>query len=115
MMAQRYWNLGTRTAYVDLNQVGFLRPNPTDLSLSAANLGVIWRNSLARGAQHLIADGTFTTREDVDILRHAVRPASVHVTRLTAAAHTLYERLESAEPLRRQSPKGPTPHSHPCS
>jgi hypothetical protein len=37
-MAQRRWNRGARTAYVDLEQVGFLRPNPTDLSLAAANL-----------------------------------------------------------------------------
>jgi hypothetical protein len=49
-MAMSRWVSGEPTVYVDLDQVGFLRPAPSDASLQAANLGVIWRNALSRGA-----------------------------------------------------------------
>ena len=73
-MAMRRWVSGERTLYVDLDQVGFLRPVPSDASLQAANLGVIWRNALSRGASRLIANGMVTTHEDLAILRPAVGP-----------------------------------------
>ena len=40
-MAMRRWISGERTVYVDLDQIGFVRPVPADMSLQAANLGVI--------------------------------------------------------------------------
>jgi len=73
-LAMRRWVSGERTGYVDLDQVGFLRPSPPDASLREANLGVIWRNTLSRGANRLIANGMVTTNEDLVTLRHAVRP-----------------------------------------
>jgi hypothetical protein len=91
----RRWTSGERTAYVDLDQVGFLRPAPSDPSLQAANLGVIWRNALSRGANRLIANGMVTTNEDLAILRHAVRPAPVHTLRLAANPDTLWERIRA--------------------
>jgi hypothetical protein len=94
-MAMRRWVSGERTAYVDLDQVGFLRPAPSDASLQAANLGVIWRNALTRGAKGLVANGMVTTHEDVAILRHAVRPASVRVLRLAASPDRLWERIRA--------------------
>jgi broad-specificity NMP kinase len=92
-MAMRRWVSGERSVYVDLDQVGFLRPAPLDSSLQAANLGVIWRNALTCGAGRLIANGMVTTNEDLAILRHAVRPAIVRAVRLAANPDTLWERI----------------------
>ena len=92
-MAVRRWAGGERTAYVDLDQVGFLRPAPSDVSLQAANLGVIWRNTLSRGAKRLIANGMVTTNEDLATLRQAVRPAPVRVLRLVASPDALWARI----------------------
>jgi predicted kinase len=94
-MAVRRWVSGECTAYVDLDQVGFLRPAPSDGSLQAANLGVIWRNALSRGADRLIANGMVTTNDDLAILRHAVRPARVQALRLAANPDTLWERIRA--------------------
>ncbi|NMM25233.1 MAG: AAA family ATPase [Phycicoccus sp.] len=94
-MAMRRWVSGERTVYVDLDQVGFLRPAPSDSSLQAANLAVIWRNALSRGAHRLIANGMVTTGEDLAILRHAVRPAPVRALRLAANPDTLWDRIRA--------------------
>jgi hypothetical protein len=94
-LAMRRWVNGERTVYVDLDQVGFLRPAPPDASLQGANLGVIWRHALSRGADHLIANGMVTTKEDLAILRHAVRPAPVQALRLAANPGTLRERIRA--------------------
>src|SRR5665811_2177973 len=95
VMAMRRWISGEPTVYVDLDQVGFLRPAPSDASLQAANLGVIWRNALSRGAHRLIANGMVATNEDLAILRHAVRPAPVQALRLAANPDTLWERIRA--------------------
>jgi hypothetical protein len=94
-MAMRRWISGERTVYVDLDQVGFLRPEPSDASLQAANLGVIWRNALSRGGRWLIANGMVTTNEDLTILKHAVRPASVRALRLAANPDAIWERIQA--------------------
>jgi broad-specificity NMP kinase len=93
--AMGHWSVRERTTYADLDQVGFFRPHRADLALSAANLGVIWRNSLARGVPRLIANGMVTTAEDIELLRHAVRPAHVRVIRLAADATTLQQRIQA--------------------
>jgi hypothetical protein len=94
-VAMRRWASGERTVYVDLDQVGFLRPPPADASLQAANLGVIWRNALSRGANRLIANGMVTTNESLAILRNGVRPAPVRALRLAANPDTLWERIRA--------------------
>ena len=94
-LAMRRWVSGQRTVYVDLDQLGFLRPAPSDSSLQAANLGAIWRNALSRGASRLIANGMVTTNGDLAILRHAVRPAPMQVLRLAANPDTLWERIRA--------------------
>lgn len=94
-MAMRRWVSGERTVYVDLDQVGFLRPAPSDSSLQAANLAVIWRNALSRGAHRLIVNGMVTTNEDLAILRHAVRPAPVQALRLAASPDALWDRIRA--------------------
>jgi predicted kinase len=94
-VATRRWASGEPTVYVDLDQVGFLRPAPPDASLQAANLRLIWRNALSRGADRLIANGMVTTNESLAILRHAVRPSPVQVLRLAANPDTLWERIRA--------------------
>ena len=94
-LAMRRWVSGERTVYVDLDQVGFLRPVPSDASLQAANLGVIWRNAVCRGAGHLIANGMVSAKEDLATLRHAVRPASVQALRLAASPDVLGQRIRA--------------------
>jgi hypothetical protein len=94
-LAMRRWDSGECTVYVDLDQVGFLRPAPSDAWLQAANLAVIWRNALSRGASRPIANGMVTTNEDLAILRHAVRPAPVQALRLAANPDTLWERIRA--------------------
>ena len=94
-MAMRLWVSGERTVYVDLDQVGFLRPAPSDASLRAANLAVIWRNALSRGAHRLIANGMVTANADLAILRHAVRPGPVQALRLAASPDALWERIRA--------------------
>jgi hypothetical protein len=50
---------GTRAAYVDLDQLGFLRPfdpaDPGNRGLQAANLAAVWRTFRAAGAECLVA------------------------------------------------------------
>ena len=94
-LAMGRWAGGQRTVFVDLDQVGFLRPAPSDAWLQAANLGVIWRNALSRGASSLVANGLVTTTADLAILRHAVRPAPVRALRLAASPGTLWERIRA--------------------
>lgn len=94
-MAMCRWACGEPTVYVDLDQVGFLRPAPSDAWLQAANLGVIWRNALARGASRLIANGMVSTHQDLAILRQAVRPAPVRALRLAAGPDALWERIRA--------------------
>jgi adenylylsulfate kinase-like enzyme len=52
---------GSRAAYLDLEQVGFLRParaaDPGDHRLKAANLASVWRGLRASGAECLVAVG----------------------------------------------------------
>lgn len=98
----RRWGSDERRVYVDLDQVGFLRPAPVNASLQAAHLGVIWRNVLSRGANRLIANGMVATNEDLAILRHAVRPEQVQALRLAANPDTLWGRIRarSAGPAR---------------
>lgn len=53
---------GTRAAYLDLEQVGFLRPasadDPGNHRLKAANLASVWRTFRASGAECLVAVGS---------------------------------------------------------
>jgi AAA domain len=97
-LAMRRWVSGERTAYVDLDQVGILRPAPVESSLQAANLGVIWRNALSGGAGRLIANGMVTTKEDLGVLRHAVRPSIARAVRLAASPDILWERILARAP-----------------
>jgi predicted kinase len=94
-LAMRRWVSGERTVYVDLDQVAFLRPAPSDARLQAANLGVIWRIALSRGASGLIVNGMVPTNVDLAILRHAVRPAPVRALRLTASPDALWARIRA--------------------
>jgi len=53
-----YLSTGLTAGYVDLTQIGFVRPaaadDPGGQRLRAGNLAAIWRNYRAAGATHLV-------------------------------------------------------------
>jgi hypothetical protein len=59
---------GTRSAFVDLVQLGFLRPadaaDPGNRRLRAANLAAVWRTFRAAGAECLVAAEPLPGTED---------------------------------------------------
>lgn len=90
---------GLTAGYVDLDQIGFLRPHaPGDRMghrLKARNLAAIWRTYRAAGATHLVATGPI---ENDAALRHyaAQLPgAAITVCRLTAGPEELTRRVMS--------------------
>jgi adenylylsulfate kinase-like enzyme len=68
---------GTRAAYLDLEQVGFLRPapagDPENHRFKAANLASVWRTFRASGAECLVAVGSADDAE-VEAAYAAVLP-----------------------------------------
>ena len=60
---------GLTAGYVDLAQVGFLRPaataDPDGHLLKARSLAAIWRNYRAAGATHLVVTGMIASRADL--------------------------------------------------
>jgi guanylate kinase len=114
----RCLNAGLTAGYVDLNQLGFVRPatadDPRGHGIKARNLGAIWRNYRAAGATHLVASGPV---EDDAALRHyaaALSGTDITLCRLRAGAGELRGRVlsrgaggswpEPGDPLRGQSP-----------
>ncbi|RKN35166.1 AAA family ATPase [Streptomyces hoynatensis] len=87
-----------RTAYLDLAQVGFLRPAPPDdregHRLKAANLAALWPRFLAAGARCLVLSGPVhdqdTARSYAAALPHA---SSLTLCRLRADEAVLRERV----------------------
>jgi predicted ABC-type ATPase len=88
---------GVKTAYVDLDQIGFCSPVPPDdperHALKAANLGAIWPNFRAAGAERLIVSGVVDAQDDVATYRDAVPGTRLTICRLRARADTLCERI----------------------
>ena len=60
---------GVGVGFVDLEQIGFLRPtsadDPANHRLKAANLAAMWDTYSASGAERLIVCGPITAREDL--------------------------------------------------
>ncbi len=65
---QRCLQAGLTAGYVDLGQIGFVRPadagDPGHQRLKARNLAAIWRNYRAAGATHLVATGAIDSQAD---------------------------------------------------
>jgi hypothetical protein len=113
----RYVRGGLTAGYVDLDQIGFVRPgsdsDPGRHRLKAGNLAAIWRTYQAAGATHLIATGPIESKAALQAYIRALPPASVTVCRLHAGAAELTRRIMSrceggswpqpGDPLRGQS------------
>ena len=65
--------------------------------LAILNLGAVWRNFRAEGADRLIVAGVVETPDDVDALRRAVPGAAIVVCRLQASAMVRETRLQARE------------------
>jgi hypothetical protein len=94
---QRASRAGLHTAFVDLQQIGFLRPeppaDPQAHRLKARNLARIWPGFRAAGARHLVIVGRIETRAALDHYRAEVPAATHTVCRLRAARQVLAERV----------------------
>ncbi|MFD9889261.1 AAA family ATPase [Amycolatopsis sp. NPDC059027] len=97
---------GAKTAYVDLAQLGFLRPisdgDPDNHTLKARSLGALWANFRAAGARCLIVSGGVTGQAAVRRYAAAVPGTKLTVCRLHAGPAELTERI-----LRRGRGEGP--------
>ena len=110
---------GITTGYVDLDQIGFLRPAADRAArhrLKARNLAAVWRNyRAAAGATHLIATGPIEDNEALQIYRQELPAATITVRRLRAGSQELRRRILSrgaggswpqpGDPLRGQPPE----------
>jgi len=110
---------GLTAAYLDLDQLAFLRPGASDdpgsHRLKARNLAAIWRNYQAAGATHLIAVGPMSSAADFRIYAEALAGASVTLARLRADSDELRLRvaargaggswLQPGDPLAGQPPE----------
>lgn len=85
---------GRRTAFVDLDQLGFRRPvppgDPGNHRLKAANLAAVWQRFRARGADNLVAVGPLG---NPDAYAAALPHATFTVCQLAAGPDALTERV----------------------
>ncbi|MGN6793893.1 MAG: hypothetical protein ACTHJW_16015 [Streptosporangiaceae bacterium] len=95
----RLLRAGQMAGYVDLDQIGFVRPAPsTDPGrhrLKAGNLAAMWQTYHAAGARHLIATGPIGSEEVLQTYVRALPGASVTVCRLHAGPVDLTRRIMS--------------------
>jgi predicted ABC-type ATPase len=95
----RYLRAGLMAGYIDLDQLGFVRPEP-DVDpgrhqLKAGNLAAMWLNYHAAGARHLIATGPVESDAMLQTYLRALPAAKVTVCRLHAGAADLTLRIMS--------------------
>ncbi|MFB9909626.1 hypothetical protein [Allokutzneria oryzae] len=80
---QNLWQDGVPTAYIDVDQLGFIHPGPDSL-VEAAHLATLWRGYQQAGARVLLV----VTRDPGSVI-----PNSPTVVRLDADAATLADRV----------------------
>jgi predicted ABC-type ATPase len=85
---------GRTAGYVDLDQIGFVRPAFPGHRLRAGNLAAIWRTYRAVGATHLVATGPIDDEAALQAYLRAL-PAEVTVGRLHAGPAELTRRIMS--------------------
>jgi hypothetical protein len=94
LQVQREGRLG---AYVDLAQVGFVRPaaadDPDNHRIKATNLAVMWPTFRAAGARYLIVTGAVRDRATVDRYTAAVPDAALTLCRLRVGRDGQTERI----------------------
>jgi adenylylsulfate kinase-like enzyme len=88
---------GLSAGYLDLDQLGFLRPLTDDDArrLKARNLAAIWRNFRAAGATHLIATGPIHDASAAMSYAAELSGATVTLCRLRASPDELRQRILS--------------------
>ena len=95
----RYVGGGLTASYVDLDQIGFVRPGSDEdrggHRLKAGNLSAMWRTYQAAGATHLIATGPVESEAAVQTYIRALPGARVTVCRLHAGPADLTRRIVS--------------------
>jgi hypothetical protein len=95
----QYLKAGLTAGYVDLDQIGFIRParpdDPGNHRLKARNLAAMWRNYHAAGATYLIATGPIESTAALHAYREAFPKATVTLCRLRASPQELTRRIMS--------------------
>jgi adenylylsulfate kinase-like enzyme len=95
----RWLREGRTAGYIDVGQIGFLRPAPADdpgcHRLKAANLAAMWQNYRAAGATHLIATGRIESELALQKYVRALPAAGVTVCRLHVGPSELLRRILS--------------------
>jgi len=88
---------GQHTAFLDLDQVGFLSPasagDPGSHRLKAGNLAGIWRTFAASGARRLVVLGPLDRPEAAEVYRAALPAATVTLCRMGVGRARLAERI----------------------
>lgn len=88
---------GLTAGYVDLAQVGFMRPaaaaDPGGHRLKARNLAAIWRNYQAAGATHLVVTGMIASQADLRLYTSELHGTGVAHIRLRAGSAELSRRI----------------------
>ncbi|HYN92889.1 MAG TPA: hypothetical protein VES42_03465 [Pilimelia sp.] len=94
---ERASRAGLRTAFVDLDQIGFHRPvpagDPGSHRLKAGNLAAIWRTYHATGARRLVVVGPVDHPDAVRTYTDALPAARITLCRLHAGPARLTERV----------------------
>ena len=94
---ERARRAGLRSAFVDLGQLGFLRParasDPYDHQVKAANLTALWETFGAAGAECLVVVGPVHNQAAAQLYRRALQGATVVLCQLHASSAVLAERV----------------------
>jgi adenylylsulfate kinase-like enzyme len=94
---QQVMHAGVAAAYVDLEQVGFLRPappeDPDNHWVKVRNLLAIWQRFRASGARCLIVVGSVDDRDAVGMYRDSLPEGTLTMVRLHAGHDQLAERI----------------------
>jgi hypothetical protein len=92
---QQLLGAGSRTAFIDLDQVGFRRPAPAgNHRLKAANVASLWRTYWGEGARRLVMVGPVHA-DAVGVYRAALPGARFFICRLRATPATLLSRVQA--------------------
>jgi adenylylsulfate kinase-like enzyme len=93
----RLLHSGVKASYVDLAQIGWLRPAAEDdlggHRLKARNLAALWRAHRAAGSEYLVLSGTGGAAATTRQYLHAVPDCDPAVVRLDARPEVLAERI----------------------
>lgn len=88
---------GHHTAFLDLDQIGFLRParleDPGNHRLKAGNLAGIWRNYSASGARRMVVVGPLDRPEAAELYHAALPEATITICRMDVGRAQLSDRV----------------------